>query len=144
MAAVPFEVVVRGSIAGYTQEIVVGGHRFYVDEPVEAGGKDAGPGPYALLAAALGACTSMTIAGYARRKQWPLASTVVRLRHSKIHAQDCADCESDSAKLDRIDRDIELIGELTDEQRAKLFEIADKCPVHRTLTRGLQVQSRLV
>jgi putative redox protein len=144
MAAAPPEVVVRGSIAGYTQEIVAGGHRFYADEPVEAGGKDAGPAPYELLAAALGACTSMTIAGYARRKQWPLASVVVHLRHSKIHAQDCADCESDAAKLDRIDRDIELIGGLTEEQRTRLLEIADKCPVHRTLTRGLHVQTRLV
>jgi uncharacterized OsmC-like protein len=144
MAGGVSEVVVRGSIAGFTQEIVAGGHRFFSDEPVESGGENAGPAPYELLAAALGACTSMTLRIYARRKQWPLASVVVRLRHSKIHAQDCADCESDAAKLDRIDRDIELIGELTKEQRAKLLEIADKCPVHRTLTRGLEVHTRLI
>jgi putative redox protein len=142
-AAVP-EVVVRGNIAGFTQEIVASGHRFFADEPVESGGENAGPAPYELLAAALGACTSMTLRIYARRKQWPLASVVVRLRHSKVHAQDCEDCESDAAQLDRIDRDIELIGDLSEEQRATLLEIADKCPVHRTLTRGLEVRTRLI
>ena len=86
----------------------------------------------------------MTIAMYARRKKWPLASVIVRLRHCKIHATDCADCDTTEAMLDRIDRDIELVGNLTGEQRTKLLEIADKCPVHRTLTRGLTVRSRLV
>src|ERR1700733_3100569 len=140
----PPEVVVRGSVAGFAQEITAGKHRFFSDEPKDAGGEDAGPSPYELLAAALGACTSMTLGMYARRKQWPLASVMVRLKHSKIHATDCVDCESDGAMLDRIDRDIELTGNLTAEQREKLLEIADKCPVHRTLTRGMHIRTRLV
>jgi putative redox protein len=86
----------------------------------------------------------MTIGMYARRKQWPLASVVVRLRHSRIHATDCSDCDTKDEMLDRIDRDIELTGNLTPEQREKLLEIADKCPVHRTLTRGMKIHSRLV
>ena len=145
----PPEVIVRGSVAGFTQEITVGSHRFFSDEPKELGGKDlagddAGASPYELLAAALGACTSMTIGIYARRKEWPLASVNIRLRHSKIHAADCADCDTEEEMLDRIERDIELIGNLTGEQRARLLEIADKCPVHRTLTRGMRIVSRLV
>jgi uncharacterized OsmC-like protein len=138
------EVVVRGNAAGFAQEITVGSHRLYSDEPKEVGGENTGPSPYELLAAALGACTSMTLGMYARRKQWPLASVIVRLRHSKIHANDCADCESRDAMLDRMDRDIELSGDLTEEQRGKLLEIADKCPVHRTLTRGIQIHTRLI
>jgi uncharacterized OsmC-like protein len=138
------EVVVRGSVAGFAQEITAGSHRLFSDEPKDAGGENTGPSPYELLEAALGACTSMTLGMYARRKRWPLASVIVRLRHSRIHATDCADCETKDALLDRIDRDIELTGDLTEEQRKKLLEIADKCPVHRTLTRGLKIHTRLV
>jgi putative redox protein len=138
------EVVVRGSAAGFTQEITAGSHRIFSDEPKEQGGENAGPSPYELLAAALGACTSMTLGMYARRQHWALASVVVRLRHSKIHAEDFADCDTKDEMLDRIDRDIELTGDLTGEQRQKLLEIADKCPVHRTLTRGMRIFSRLV
>jgi putative redox protein len=138
------EVLVRGSVAGFAQEITDGPHRFFSDEPKELGGENAGPSPYELLTAALGACTSMTIGMYARRKQWPLASVNVRLRHSRIHANDCADCDTKEEMLDRIDRDIELIGNLTGEQRERLLEIADKCPVHRTLTQGMRIISRLV
>jgi putative redox protein len=138
------EVVVRGSVAGFTQEITAGSHRFFSDEPKDQGGENAGPSPYELLAAALGACTSMTLEMYARRKQWPLASVMVRLRHAKIHAADCADCDTKEEMLDRIHRDIELIGDLTGEQREKLLQIADRCPVHRTLTQGMQIVSRLV
>jgi putative redox protein len=130
MAETPPEVVVRGSVAGFAQEITVGSHRLFSDEPKDAGGENAGPSPFELLAAALGACTSMTLGMYAHRKQWPLASVVVRLRHSKA--------------LDSIDRDIELTGNLTEEQRTKLLEIANKCPVHQTLTRGIKINSRLV
>jgi uncharacterized OsmC-like protein len=144
MAKSPSEVVVRGSVAGFAQEITVGSHRFFSDEPKEAGGGNTGASPYELLAAALGACTSMTIGMYARHKKWPLASVNVRLRHHKIHADDCADCESKDAALDRVERDIELIGDLTEEQREKLVEIADKCPLHRTLTRGIEIQTRLL
>ena len=103
-----------------------------------------GPGPYELLLAALGSCTSVTIAMYARRKHWPLETIRVRLRHSKVHATDCADCDTQVAKLDRIERDIELVGALDDEQRARLMEIADKCPVHRTLTSDIDIRTRLV
>ncbi|MGA2882527.1 MAG: OsmC family protein [Bryobacteraceae bacterium] len=144
MAAGAPEVVVRGSVAGFAQEITAGPHRFFSDEPKDAGGENAGPSPYELLAAALGACTSMTLGMYARSKQWPLASVIVRLRHSKIHANDCVDCDTKDAALDRIERDIELTGDLTGDQRAKLLEIADKCPVHRTLTRGIKIHTRLV
>ena len=144
MAGLPREVVVRGGAAGFAQEITVGSHRLAADEPLSAGGTDTGPSPYDLLCAALGACTSMTLGMYARRKQWPLQAVTVRLRHSKIHASDCAECETKEGMLDRIERDIELTGALTAEQRGKLLEIADKCPVHRTLTSEINIRSRLV
>jgi putative redox protein len=137
-------VVVRGDASGFTQEITAGPHRLVADEPVEAGGTGAGPSPYDLLLAALGTCTSMTIALYARRKQWPLESVTVTLSHSKIHAQDCLECETREGKLDRIEREIALRGTLDAEQRARLLEIAGKCPVHRTLTSEIDIRSRLV
>ncbi|MGD0132026.1 MAG: OsmC family protein [Bryobacteraceae bacterium] len=138
------EVVVRGNAAGFSQAIRAGLHELASDEPLDQGGADTGPSPYELLAAALGACTSMTLGMYARRKQWPLDEVKVRLRHSRIYAEDCADCDTKEAMLDRIDRDIELAGNLTAEQRARLLEIADQCPVHRTLTRGMLIHTRLV
>ena len=137
-------VVVRGSAAGFAQEIHAGRHRITADEPVSAGGSDTGLSPYDLLLAALGACTSMTVGMYARRKAWPLEEVTVHLRHSKIHATDCAECETKEGMLDRIERDIHFIGPLTDEQRSKLLEIANKCPVHRTLTSEIDIRTRLV
>src|ERR1700688_4023048 len=137
-------VVVRGSAAGFAQEIHAGPHRLLADEPAAAGGTDTGPSPYDLLLAALGACTSMTVAMYARRKAWPVEEVTVHLRHSKIHAADCAECETEEGMLDRIERDIHFTGPLTDEQRAKLLEIANKCPVHRTLTSEIDIVSRAV
>jgi putative redox protein len=137
------EVVVEGSARGFAQQIAVGGHRLVADEPLAVGGTDTGPGPYDLLLAALGACTSMTVALYARRKQWPLESVRVRLRHSRIHASDCAECETKVGMLDRIERDLELVGPLDPEQRVRLLEIANKCPVHRTLTSEINIQTRL-
>ena len=137
-------VVVRGSAAGFAQEIHAGPHRLHADEPGSAGGTDTGPSPYDLLLASLGACTSMTVAMYARRKAWPLEEVTVHLRHSKIHAADCAECETKEGLLDRIDRDIHFVGPLTDEQRAKLLEIANKCPVHRTLTSEIDIVTREV
>lgn len=137
-------VIVTGDAAGLAQEIIVGRHRLPADEPVDDGGTDTGPSPYDLLLAALGACTSMTLALYARRKQWPLQAVTVHLRHSKIHAADCAACETREGRLDRIERDVELSGALDEQQRAKLLEIANKCPVHRTLTSEVEIRTRLV
>ena len=136
-------VTVHGAAAGFAQEITVGKHRLSGDEPVSDGGGDTGPNPYDLLLAALGSCTSMTVAMYARRKQWPLQAVTVRLRHSKIHAADCESCETREGLLDHIDRDVELAGPLSEEQRARLLEIANKCPVHRTLTSEIDIQTRL-
>jgi uncharacterized OsmC-like protein len=137
-------VVVRGSAVGFAQEIHAGPHRLRADEPASAGGTDTGPSPYDLLLAALGACTSMTVGMYARRKAWPLGEITVHLRHSKIHAIDCAECETKEGMLDRIERDIHFSGPLTDEQRSKLLEIANKCPVHRTLTSEIEIKTREV
>jgi len=143
-AAGPWETVVHGSAKGFAQEIAVGGHRLTADEPAAAGGTDTGPGPYDLLLAALGSCTSMTVGLYARRKQWPLEGVRVRLRHAKIHAADCEDCETKVGMLDRIERDIELVGPLDADQRARLLDIANKCPVHRTLTSEIAIRTRLL
>jgi uncharacterized OsmC-like protein len=137
-------VLVRGSAAGFAQEIHAGSHRLHADEPVTSGGTDTGPSPYDLLLAALGACTSMTVGMYARRKAWPLEEVTVQLRHSKIHAVDCAACETKEGMLDRIERDIHFAGPLDLEQRSKLLEIADKCPVHRTLTSEIDIKTREV
>jgi len=136
------DVVVRGSAGGFAQEIIAGHHRLKGDEPVAVGGTDSGPTPYDLLLAALGTCTSMTVAMYARRKGWPLEHVTVRLRHTKVHAADCDTCETREGMLDRIERDIQFGGRLTAEQRARLLEIADKCPVHRTLTSEIDIRTR--
>ena len=112
------------------------------DEPVAAGGEDSGPGPYDFLLAGLGACTSMTMRLYADRKSLPLDRVTVTLMHNKIHAEDCAECETRTGMLDRIDRVIAMEGALDADQRAKLMEIADKCPVHRTLTSEVHIVTR--
>jgi putative redox protein len=112
------------------------------DEPAVAGGDDAGLAPYDLVLAGLGACTSMTMRLYADRKSLPLERTTVTLTHSKIHAEDCAECETKAGMLDRIDRVIAMEGPLDAEQRKKLMEIADKCPVHRTLTSEIRIVTR--
>jgi uncharacterized OsmC-like protein len=136
------DVVVRGSAAGFAQEIIAGLHRLSADESQTVGGTDTGPSPYELLLAALGSCTSMTVAMYARRKGWPLEEVTVRLRHSKIYASDCAECETKDGKVDRIERDIQFVGALTTEQRSMLREIANRCPVHRTLTSEIDIRTR--
>ncbi len=137
------EVIVTGSAAGFRQRVQVGTHELTIDEPADVGGTDAGPTPYELLAAALGGCTSITLTMYARRKGWPLEEVRVVLRHAKIHAADCAECETRSGMLDRIDREITLVGPLDDAQRQRLLEIADKCPVHRTLRSEIVIATRL-
>jgi uncharacterized OsmC-like protein/fermentation-respiration switch protein FrsA (DUF1100 family) len=140
--AEPREVLVRETRRGtFQQEITAGRHRLLADEPVAAGGLDSGPGPYDLLLAALGACTAMTLRLYAERKKLPLARTRVRLRHSRIYAADCAECETKEGMLDRIERIITLEGELDAEARKRLIEIADKCPVHRTLTSEINIRT---
>ena len=138
------QAVVHGSANGFAQQISVGRHQLLADEPAALGGTDAGPDPYGLLVAALGACTSMTISLYARRKQWPLESVTVRLRHSKVHAADCTDCETKEGMVDRIEREVELRGLLSEVQRTRLIEIANRCPVHRTLTSGIDIRTRLL
>ena len=140
----PRTVTVQGSAAGFAQQISVGSHRLVADEPTSVGGTDLGPNPYDLLLAALGSCTSMTVAMYARRKQWPLEAVTVQLRHSRIHAADCEACETKEGFLDHIQRDVQLTGSLSEEQRARLLDIAGKCPVHRTLASEIHVQTRLV
>ncbi|MEZ4701950.1 MAG: bifunctional alpha/beta hydrolase/OsmC family protein [Rhodothermales bacterium] len=136
-------VTARVGREGYVTEITAQGHALVADEPVSLGGTDLGPSPYGLLAAALGACTSMTLRMYADRKNWPLEGVVTRLRHEKIHAEDCASCEQKTGKIDRIDREIELLGPLDDTQKTRLLEIADRCPVHRTLHTEVSVITTL-
>jgi uncharacterized OsmC-like protein len=138
----PGTVIVRETRRGmFQQDIITGAHRLIADEPVNVGGLNSGPGPYELLLAALGACTSMTIRMYADNKKLPLTRVQVRLRHSRIYAADCADCETKEGMLDHIERVISLEGELDDKQRARLMEIADKCPVHRTLKSEVDIRT---
>ncbi|HLX10973.1 MAG TPA: alpha/beta fold hydrolase [Thermoanaerobaculia bacterium] len=138
------EVEVTGGAPALRQEVRVGGHRLVADEPVADGGADAGPTPYGLLLAALGTCTGMTLRLYADRKGMPLTGTRVRLRHSRDHRVDCEQCAESGARIERIDRQLELLGPLSEEQRARLLAIADRCPVHRTLTSHVEVVTRLV
>ena len=130
---------------GFTTRIKAGGHFLLADEPASVGGKNLGPTPYGLLSSALGACTAMTIQMYARQKKWDLTDVRVHLSHDKIHASDC-NCDlspGKSGKLDQVVRTIELFGDLTEEQRTRLLEIADRCPVHRTLEGDVLIKSRL-
>lgn len=136
-------VMVRTGRKGYQTEIIANGHRLLADEPIAVGGADTGPPPYDYLVAALGACTGMTLRMYADRHEWPLESAVVRLKHQKIHATDCQECETISGKIDTIEREIELEGPLDQEQRQRLLEIADRCPVHRTLHGEIVVKTSL-
>jgi uncharacterized OsmC-like protein/alpha/beta superfamily hydrolase len=135
--------VVEAGEGRFAQDIYAGRHRLRADEPVSAGGGDSGPSPYDLLLAGVGACTAMTIRLYAEAKKLPLERVSVDLMHEKIHASDCADCETREGRIDRIERVVTLEGELDDAQRAKLLEIAEKCPVHRTLQSEVLVPTRL-
>ena len=140
MDATPRDVVVRGNAREFLQEVVAGKHHLCADEPVSYGGGNAGPGPYDYLLVALGVCTSMTIGYYARRKQIPLQTITVSLRHDRIHAKDCEECETKEGMLDRIDLQIELTGSFTFDQRAQLMAVAAKCPVHRTLKSEIDIR----
>ena len=139
------EVLVHDNGVGrYGQNAFSGRHVLLADEPRKVGGEDSGPGPYDLLLASLGACTNMTLQMYAARKEWPLEHVAVRLRHEKIHAKDCEHCETTTGRIDRIERRLEIQGPLDDAQRQRLLEIADRCPVHRTLHGEVDVLTELV
>jgi|SRR5690348_855926 len=131
------EVTVSGSAKGFAQNITNGSNHLVADEPISAGGTGTGLDPHELLIAALGACTSMTVSMYARRKDWPLESVSVNLRHAKV-------AEPDGTQVERIERGITFHGALSDEQRTRLLDIANKCPVHRTLTSKLDIATKLV
>ena len=137
-------VTVRGDANGFAQKIEVGSHQLTADEPVSFGGTDSGASPYDLILAALGACTSMTIGLYARKRKWPVEKITVSLQHSKIHAKDCDDCETKDGRIDRINMEIHVDGSLTEEQRSKLMEVAGRCPVHQTLTSEINIKTRAV
>ena len=142
---VPGAVIVASTgVAPFEQFLLDGRHTLRADEPVAAGGGDAGPSPYELLLMALGACTSMTINLYATRKKWTLDQVVVRLRHERTYPDDCVNCEDPKSKIDRIWCSIELIGALDEAQRTRLIEISKQCPVHRTLTNKIEIRTDLV
>ena len=136
-------ITARTGPGGFLTEILVNRHSLVADEPLAAGGTDQGPTPFDLLVAALGACTAMTLRMYADRKQWPLEAATVRLKHAKIHAADCEACEIREGLLDRIEREIEIEGPLDGDQKQRLLQIADRCPVHKTLTSEVEIKTRL-
>ncbi len=136
-------VTTRTGPNGFYTEIQVRQHSLIGDEPLSVGGTDRGPTPYDYLLSALGTCTSMTLRMYADRKQWPLEYAIVRLTHDKVHSTDCEDCEDKPRKVDVIERELELVGPLDDTQKQRLLEIADKCPVHRTLHSEIVVKTQL-
>ena len=141
----PYEdgaVRVRIGPSGLRAEVEARGHAFAADEPAALGGTETGPTPYDLVAAALGTCTAITLRLYADRKGWPLDGVDIRLTHARVHALDCATCEEQPHGMDEVTRVIALRGPLTDAQRVRLLEIADRCPVHETLARGIRVVTR--
>jgi len=137
------QVAVATEMTGYFSTINAGGHYFYADEPISIGGTDNGPSPYDLLLASLGSCINMTLKMYADRKNIPLEKVISRLSHEKIHAEDCLECEKEAGWIDRIEREIELTGDLTPEQKIRLFEISSRCPVHKTLNSEVLIESKL-
>jgi putative redox protein len=141
---VPRDVCIDAGPLRYVQTITIGPHVLQADEPSKVGGDDAGPNPYELLLAALGSCASITIRMYADRKQWPLLGVRVCLSYARVHAEDCAECDTESGMVDRIEMGISFTGDLSQEQSRRLIEIANKCPVHRTLVSQVQISSRLI
>jgi putative redox protein len=135
--------VVESGEGKFAEDVFLGRHRLRADEPVSLGGTDSGPDPYDLLLAALGSCTAMTLRLYAERKELRLEKVSVALTHRKVHAADCAECTTREGRIDRIDRELTLVGTLDENERQALLEIADKCPVHRTLTSEVWIETRL-
>jgi uncharacterized OsmC-like protein len=136
-------VVVESGRSRYAQNISVGSHLLQGDEPVSAGGSDVGPNPYELLLAALGTCTSMTVRMYADRHEWPLEDVHIELSYARVHADDCIACDKELKLVDGIEMELFLFGELSQSQRQRLIEIANKCPVHRTLESPMPIRTRL-
>lgn len=135
-------VVIDDERLRYVQNISVGPHVLQADEPAEAGGLDAGPNPYELLLAALGTCAAITVRMYAERKQWPLEGVHVELSWARVHADDCADCDAELLLVDGIEMELSFLGNLSEDQRRRLIEIANKCPVHRTLSSRVSIHTR--
>ena len=137
-------VLVKVGPEALTADVQAGRHTWFVDEPASVGGHDRGPTPYDLLLAALGACTAITLRLYATRKKWPLEGIEVGLRHGRVHAQDCEQCEDANTLLEQVDKELRLLGPLTAEQRQRLETISSKCPVQKTLQAGLRIVTTLV
>lgn len=135
------EIIIRSVGGTLTHAVEIGPHRLVADEPVSLGGEDKGPTPYELLAAALGSCVAITLRMYADRKGYPLEGVEVRLQHDKIYAKDCDECETETGRIDRIRKHLVLTGPLTEEQRADLIRIAEKCPVQKTLNREVSIET---
>lgn len=136
-------IIVNSSFSPYVQDIAIGPHQLLADEPREAGGADAGPNPYELVLAALGACTSMTVRMYAERRNWRLEKVQVHLTFSRLHAADCDDCSRKKGMVNRIEKRITFIGDLSEIQRQRLLHMANNCPVHRLLARTVEIASTL-
>jgi uncharacterized OsmC-like protein len=134
-------IVARTGSVGYRTDLQINGYSLIADEPTNVGGTGLGPTPYEFLLAALGSCTAMTLRMYASRKGWPLESVIVRLRDTPPHMKDCVDCATSAVGVRNIDRIVELNGDLSPEQRTRLLQIADRCPVTQTLTRGIQIRN---
>ena len=138
------EVMANLGATGFTTQIIAGKHHLVADEPIKVGGSDLGPNPYELVSSGLAACTSMTIQMYARRKKWEISNVETHVSYSKKHAEDCENCENDMAKIDSFEREISIKGDLDEKQLKRLMEIADKCPVHKTLSSRAQIITKLI
>ena len=134
-------IVARTGVASFRTDLRIGEYELIADEPAAFGGTDAGPSPYEFMLAALASCTAMTVRMYAARKQWPLEEVVVRLRDTPAHIKDCLDCETNAVGPRRVDRIVQLHGPLSAEQRTRILQIADRCPVKQSLERGIQIRT---
>ncbi|OON69011.1 OsmC family protein [Hymenobacter sp. CRA2] len=143
-APAPYTVLVRVGPDALMADVQAGRHTYIIDEPLGVGGQDRGPTPYDLLLSALGACTAITLRLYATQKNWPLDGIEVRLRHQRVHVQDCQACEAADARLDEIHKELRLLGDLSEAQRQRLEQISQKCPVQKTLLAGVRISTRLL